>query len=425
MKKVKDLTIKTKFPCISEERKNLIMLLKNSNINSKPLNKNEKNKIKPLKHFKSVDLLEALTPRYEHRKKPLSKIFSRNNLYLTKLPPPSDERRGGSTYYENFGSQIIPPYKKKFREKMQNKNKKKKIKYKELQYIGNILGLSKTKYKENIEKRNIIPLETRKDYHNYIRHKRNLFFNPNSTSNYVHEKSSNYLISSIIKSKEYSILYKNNKRLKDNKEEALELRDKVPNMSYEQNKMMKKIKNLFSQDFKFNNILFKEDFYHKNENKINFLQDIFRVPVLKNNLVKIKFDKNLAFSSSEWKKISAINHQTWDFLMQLKRKIQREKDEKNQKLQDYLNKKRQKEKEYELLNKNNKNKNKEKNEIEIQDEENYKKIIDDIIESEVKKEKNMEDLYTAEEYFLRRNNYFDDKVSIANDNLRNIFFTKQ
>ena len=37
----------------------------------------------------------------------------------------------------------------------------------------------------------------------------------------------------------------------------------------------------------------------------------------------------------------------------------------------------------------------------------------------------MEDLYTAEEYFLRRNNYFDDKVSIANDNLRNIFFTKQ
>ena len=111
--------------------------------------------------------------------------------------------------------------------------------------------------------------------------------------------------------------------------------------------------------------------------------------------------------------------------MQLKRKIQREKDEKNQKLQDYLNKKRQKEKEYELLNKNNKNKNKEKNEIEIQDEENYKKIIDDIIESEVKKEKNMEDLYTAEEYFLRRNNYFDDKVSIANDNLRNIFFTKQ
>ena len=423
MKKVKDLTIKTKFPCISEERKNLIMLLKNSNINSKPLNKNEKNKIKPLKHFKSVDLLEALTPRYEHRKKPLSKIFSRNNLYLTKLPPPSDERRGGSTYYENFGSQIIPPYKKKFREKMQNK--KKKIKYKELQYIGNILGLSKTKYKENIEKRNIIPLETRKDYHNYIRHKRNLFFNPNSTSNYVHEKSSNYLISSITKSKEYSILYKNNKRLKDNKEEALELRDKVPNMSYEQNKMMKKIKNLFSQDFKFNNILFKEDFYHKNENKINFLQDIFRVPVLKNNLVKIKFDKNLAFSSSEWKKISAINHQTWDFLMQLKRKIQREKDEKNQKLQDYLNKKRQKEKEYELLNKNNKNKNKEKNEIEIQDEENYKKIIDDIIESKVKKEKNMEDLYTAEEYFLRRNNYFDDKVSIANDNLRNIFFTKQ
>ena len=413
MKKVKDLTIETKFPYISEERKNYLMMIKNSNIKSEFLNKNVKNQIKPLKHFKSVDLLEALTPTYEVKKNPLSKTFSRNNLYITNIPSFSEEKlkkTSGTRYYENFGLQIIPPYNKKFRGKIKEKNKK--IKYKELQYIGHILGLKKKKYKINIEKKNIIPLETRKDYYNYIRHKRNLFFNPKATSNYVHEKSSNYLISSITKSKEFSILYKNSKRLKENKEEILELKDNVPYMSYEDNKMMKKIKNLFSQDFKFNNVLFNEDFYQNSE--INFLQDILRVPVVKNNLAKIKFDKDMSLSSSEWKKISAINHQTWDFLMHLKRKIQKEKDEKNKKLQNYLNKKNEKEKE----------KNKNEIEDEIEDEENFKKIIDDI-ENEVKKENKMEDLYTAEEYFLKGNNYFSDNVSIADSNLRNIFFTKQ
>ena len=415
MKKVKDLTIETKFPYISEERKNYLMMIKNSNIKSKFLNKNEKNKIKPLKHFNSVDLLEALTPTYEFKKNPLSNTFSKNNLYITNIPSFSEEKlkkAGGTSYYENFGLQIIPPYNKKFGGKIKEKNKK--IKYKELQYIGNILGLTRKKYKINIEKKNIIPLETRKDYYNYIRHKRNLFFNPKAASNYVHEKSSNYLISSITKSKEFSILYKNIKRLKENKEEILELKDNIPYMSYEDNKMMKKIKNLFSQDFKFNNVLFNEDFYQNSENKINFLQDIFRVPVVKNNLAKIKFDKDMSLSSNEWKKISAINHQTWDFLMHLKRKIQKEKDEKNKKLQNYLNKKDEKEKE----------KNKNEIEDEIEDEENFKKIIDDI-ENEVKKENKMEDLYTAEEYFLKGNNYFSDNVSIADNNLRNIFFTKQ
>lgn len=424
MKKQKNLTIKVKIPYISEEKKNNYrMLIKKGNIKPKNFNNIEKSENKPLKHFNSVDLLKSLTSFNE--KKLLFKSFSNNNLYVTKLP--SEEKRkktGGDIDYENFGLQIIPPYNKKNRVKL--KENENKTKDKELQYIGRILGLSKKKFEKKTEKKKIIPLETRKEYYNYIRHKRNLFFNPNATSNYVHEKSSNYLVSSITKTKQYSILYENNKRQKDNKEEALELRDKVPNMSYEHDKMMKKIKDLFSEDFKFNNVLFNEDFYQNNENKINFMQDIFRVPVLKNNLVKIKIDKNSSFTSREWKKISAINHQTWNFLMQVKRKIQREKDEKNKKLEEYLNKKREQEKEYEILEKKNRGetflikKDEKKN---LEEEKKFKNIIDDIYDKEENKEKiKVEDLYSAEEYFLRRNNYFDDTVSVASQKIKKNFF---
>ena len=51
-----------------------------------------------------------------------------------------------------------------------------------------------------------------------------------------------------------------------------------------------------------------------------------------------------------------INHQTLNYLNQLKRKIQREKDEKAKKLEEFLRKKREEEKEYELLEKKNEGK---------------------------------------------------------------------
>ena len=427
MKKVHNLTIKVKFPYITEEKKNYLLLMRknNNNIKSIYLNKKEKSKIKPLKHFNSVNLLETLSPFPTfNTKRPLFKSFSNNDLYITKLP--SEEKRKKPNViidYENFGEQVIPPY-PKTRLKLK---KKKKINYKELQYIGALLGVGTSRNKKDSKKKNFIPLETRKDYFNYIRHKRNLFFSPNATSNFVHEKSTNFLISTITKSRPYSILNENYKREKNEKEEALELRDKVPNISYEQKKMIKIIKNLFSQDFKFNNVQFNEDFYQSSENRINFMQDILRVPVIKNNLVKIKIDKNVSFTASEWKKINVINHQTWDFLMQIKRKLQREKDEKNKKLEEFLIQKRQKEKEYEILEKKVGGEiNSQKNEKEVlEEEEKLKKIVSNIIENEEKKSIKFEDLYSAEEYFLRRNSYFDDSVSIASDKLRNIFFNNQ
>ena len=171
-----------------------------------------------------------------------------------------------------------------------------------------------------------------------------------------------------------------------------------------------------------------EDFYQNNENRVNFLEDILRVPVIKNNLVKIKIDKNKSLGVNEWKNINVINHQTWNFLNQLKRKIQREKDEKNKKLKEYLIKKREEEKEYEILEKKNKGggdiQKKDENEKK-KEEEQLKNIMDDIIGKEEKKEQKFEDIYSVEEYFLRKNMYFSDNVSIASQRLRNIFFDNQ
>ena len=421
MKKVNNLTINTKFPFISKEKKAYLSIIKSRNTKSSIIYKKQITLKKSLNPFKTVDLLGTLTPY--NKKNPLFKSFSLNNLYITKLPS-EEKRKKSRNNYETFEQQIIPPNKKKRIFQL----KQKKINYKELKYIGALLGLEEKKEEKDSERKYVEPLENRKDYFNFIRNKRNLFFNPNATSNYVHEKSSNYLISTITKTKYFSILNNKNKKQKDHREELLELRDKVPYISFEQEKMMKQIKSLFSEDFKFNNMQLNEDFYRNNENRVNFLEDILRVPVIKNNLVKVKIDKNKSLDVNEWKNINVINHQTWNFLNQLKRKIQREKDEKNKKLKEYLIKKREAEKEYEILEKKNKGESsiqkKDENEKK-KEEEQLKTIMDDIIGKEEKKEQKFEDLYSIEEYFLRKNMYFSDNVSIASQKLRNIFFDNQ
>jgi len=422
MKKVKNLTINVKFPSINKTKKAYITLMKRGNSKTNYIYDKEKFKTNYLKFLPSTNNSTNPITLFSEKNN-FIKSFSCSNLYITKLP---SEEKNKKINYENFGLQRIPPNKKGKIWKLKHQRLK-KTNYKELKYIGDLLGIKEIKEDKNTERKHAIPLESRKDYFNFIRHKRNLFFNPNSTSNYVHEKSTNYLISSITKTKSYSIL-NDNKNIKKNKnEEILEMRDIVPNISYEEKKMINQIKNLFSQDFKFNNFEFNEDFYKKFENKINFLEDIVKYPVIKNNLVKIYIDKNKSLGIGEWKNINVISIQTWKFLNQLKEKMQREKDEKAKKLEEYLIKKREKEKEYEILEKKNKGKNSEKkNENDIlKEEEKLKNIMADIIKNEDKKEQKFEDLYMIEEYFFHKNTYFSDNVSIASDRLRNIFFNNQ
>ena len=287
MKNVNNLTINVKFPFINKEKKAYISFMKKSNSKTIKHHFNEKFKLKTLNPIQSVNLIQAFTPQY-HRNK-LLKSISSNNLYITKLPTEEKKKTLKKNTYESFISQVIPPNKKKRIFKM--KDKEKKVRYKEVKYIGVLLGVEEKKDEKSSERKIGIRLESRKDYFNFIKHKRNLFFNPNATSNYVHERSTNYLISSITKSKSYAVL-SNDMIKKDQTEELLEMRDIVPSFNSNSEKMINQIKSLFSEDFKFNNMQFNEDFYKSFENRINFMEDIYRVPVLKNNLVKIKIDRN-------------------------------------------------------------------------------------------------------------------------------------
>ena len=106
------------------------------------------------------------------------------------------------------------------------------------------------------------------------------------------------------------------------------MRDSVPNLPFNTQKLIAQIRNLFSQDYKFNYTKFNETFYNNFENRINFIYDIYRVPIFKNNLVKIVLTKKEPYEFEEWKNINVINATTWNILNMVKTKIQREKDEK-------------------------------------------------------------------------------------------------
>lgn len=408
-----NLRINVNFPFINKKRKTHLSLIKNRNKRPNYFIDNENYKIKTLNPFGSLDYFQKNT---------LVKSFSSNSLYITKLPSEERKNKIKKNKFEEFGSQIIPPISRiKTKKERHTKNIKKK--FKELKYVGVLLGLVERKGERDSKIKLGVPLESRKDYYNFIRYKRKLFFNPNATSNYVHETKTNNLISSNTKIRRNSLLNEEKKK-KEEQEELLELRDKVPYKSFVSEKMMNKIRGLFTEDFKFNNMELNEEFYQKFENRINFMEDIYKLPVIKNNLVKFKIDNNKSLSLIEWKNINVINHQTLNYLNQLKRKIQREKDEKAKKLEEFLRKKREEEKEYELLEKKNEGKNIEKKDENknMEEEEKLKTIMAEIINKEEQREQKFEELYSIEEYFMHKNIYFSDNVSIASERLRSIFF---
>ena len=122
------------------------------------------------------------------------------------------------------------------------------------------------------------------------------------------------------------------------------------------------IHNLLTNESDIKKILKDEIFYKKYENKINFKFDGLKLPVIKNNLVKIIFDKE-----KEWNNINSIEHKTFQYLNLLKIKIQRHKDNKK-------------------IIKNNKNKfkkEKKKEGIFIVDDNNNVEIDEEFLKEEI------------------------------------------
>jgi hypothetical protein len=297
------------------------------------------------------------------------------------------------------------------------------------------------KHKIKVIKNSSIPMALRKDYLEFISKKRKIFFNPNNTSQYAHERCTDYLIQKIKKSKSYQILQPNYAfKQKNPKEEIIEMRDVVPSLPFNAQDIINQIKKLFSQEYNFNYTQINDKFFKNFENRINFIFDIYRVPIFKNNLVKIILKKGKSLEIEEWKNINVINTNTWNYLNRLKSKIQKEKDEKLKKQKEEEIRKKLEEEEAKLLKKakerNNENQKNEKssnneeddgkyNENNFLEDENFKKMISEIEKEGQLKEQDIADLYIIEDYFNYKNKSGDNKVSIASDKLRYIYFNKQ
>ena len=460
MKNVNILSLKANFTYIKHnKRPYLIGRNKNKESNFSNLGKSSEYNFNSLSRstfnnnqIQSIRLMKSNQPFNSFEKNKLLK-HSSSNFYMTGIEYILSENINlyPSQNLKIQKSSSLPDFKTN---NMSRKNKKKNFRYKlkdkkcknekdedspKLRYLGNLIKFKKDKnnLKAKIKQDNYIPQEKRKEYIDFINNRRKVFFNPNSTSQYIHDKNSDYLINSIKKTKSYQILQPNYIiKPKNPKEEIIEMRDTVPNLPFNTQKLITQIKNLFSQDYKFNYSHFKETFYNNFENKINFIDDIYRVPIFKNNLVKIILDKNEPYGFEEWKNINVINSTMWNYLNRLKTKIQREKDEKLKKEKELELKKKEEEENYikrkkkkKKINEGDNNKNSslseeedDKNKKIIKEEENYSNIMMNVEKEEKLKQQQYEDLYIIEEYFLHKNNYDNDNVSIASDKLRYIFF---
>ena len=459
MKNINILPIKPNFPHLKENKKSYLFLSKKSKKINPGMSNIAKSTIYPHSlllnpynnNAQSIRLMKSNpTLLFLEKKKYLNP--SSSDFYITRLPPNQSSKniKGKKNLRLNsFKTQNNKTNNLRYKSSYISKRKLKKEKDKEdedipkLRYLGNIIRFKKKK--QNLKKdikTGIIPIEQRKDYFEFINKRRKIIFNPKDTSQYVHDKSSDYLIYSIKKTKSYQLLQPEYTiKPKNQKEEIIEMRDKVPNMAFKTQKLIKQIRNLFSQDFKFNYTQFNEDFYDKFENKINFIDDIYRVPIFKNNLVKIILNKNEPYGYEEWKNINVINSTTWNHLNRVKRKLQREKDEKLKREKelelkkkqeedlDYMKKKKEEKKEKKTEDEhgeeesNNSDEEDDNNKRIIKQEENYYNIMKNVEKEEQIKQGKYEDLYIIEEYFIHKNNC-NSTVSIASDRLRYIYFNK-
>ena len=321
-----------------------------------------------------------------------------------------------------------------------------------LKLVNQILKFSKTSSKGGNNIKDISPMKLGKNYDKYVEKQIKLNYNPNYNSPNIHRMSINFMIDNITKNmlrksvylknleKKESKKYKEKKK-KLNMELIEENKDKVEDISFDLENIKKNIKIYLTDETKLNQITdIKEEFYEKFENKINFLYDCLKFPIIKNNLNKIRIDTRSAIDI-EWTKLNLLENCTLIYLNKLKTKLQRELDEID------IKENKEKEKQFRLYRdigkfdeknkKNNKNKKKKKNESDFQDENNTSiDYIINLMKSEIKmkkeeteenreKEKSeKEDMYDLEEFFVHKSRPYK-KIDFANEKLTYIIYHKK
>jgi hypothetical protein len=266
-------------------------------------------------------------------------------------------------------------------------------------------------------------MELSYSYKNYLEKANKLSFSNYSNANtkYVHNIRSQYLLNKFHdcfqKEKEKNEKYSLNE--KEKKEIESELRDEVFYPSLELIKISKQIKIILANEYKFNQFQKHEQFFDSYVNRINFIYDNFKIPYIKNNLIKIKFEEmNYQNNSFEWKWINSLGKNAMNYVSRAKIKLQREKDEKMK----FFREKNKIKKKYIYYKKLSTNQiYNSKKEIEKLIYKKYYTENDDVLPEK--------ENYTIDE-IMEKKNYFENKIEkctricIAGPRLRKLILTE-
>ena len=172
-----------------------------------------------------------------------------------------------------------------------------------------------------------IPMERRDSYKNFINkmNQYNYMKYSNSNSDYAHKVKSEVYIA-----QEYEKEKKEKKRndkflqyLTDKMEEEKEINDKVYTPSLELEKIKKKIKAVLLKEVAEK----PEAFFDIFENRINFLQDTYKPPNIKNNLINSKYKDLYGYNQLFGLQcLNRISKNTLNNLSKAKIRVQREKE---------------------------------------------------------------------------------------------------
>jgi len=257
--------------------------------------------------------------------------------------------------------------------------------------------------KYNLSYKRNKPIEFSQSYKNYLEKANKLSFcnYSNANTKYAHIIRSQYLLNKfndyLEKEKDKNEKYFLNE--KEKKEIESELRDEVLYPSLEIIKILKQIKIILANEYKFNQLQKHERFFDSYVNRVNFIFDNFKIPYIKNNLIKIKFeDINYENNSFEWKWLNSLGRNAMNYVSRAKIKLQREKDEKMKFLRE-KNKIKNRYIYYKKLSTNQIYNS--KKEIEKIIYKKYYTENDDVLPEK--------EIYTLDE-ILEKKNYFENKI---------------
>ena len=318
-------------------KSNYTSMIKNLITNDVDVNKNKKSGLNSLNNlFTNIMDLKNLS-----KTKKFFEQEKSNEKKEDKIPHFISYRKN-KTINRNFFSEKKRKNKRRiFGEKLKQKQKDPLLKdniseFDKIRLVNQVIKFDKEKNeKNNLE--GLIRIKFGKNFDEFIAKKINVNYNHDSNSQNSLRRSTNFMTNNITNTLRKKISHntkiifepqkKREKTQKLDYELIQEMQDKIDEEPIDLENIKNTLKTLFSDETKFNQVRkINEDFFDIFENKINFLYDCRRFPIIKNKLKTIKLDLK-SVDNNEWTKLNSLQNYTLIFLNKKRVDIQRKLDE--------------------------------------------------------------------------------------------------